>query len=186
MSLNSLASSRVAADVAVARDIAVAGRVKDGTSARSLRSASEDTVGPREEDVQNALSALVEYVPAETVTLYLATVASLPVLRASFPALDAWGVYILFAVLTPVLFALIYAGKRRAARQSRWPGLKLWPWWPMAAATMAFLAWGLAVPSGPLETITNGPLLGGLLAIFVSTFLGVLGRFFATPPEERT
>ena len=167
MSLNSLASTRVARDVEA--------RAKG----RALSIASEDAVGPKEEDVQNALSALVEYVPAETITLYLATVSSLPVLSAAVPALNALRTYIVFAVLTPILFALIYAGKRRAAGQSRWPGWKLWPWWPTVAATAAFLAWGLAVPDGPFATTDSGRVLGGLAAIVVSTLLGVLGRFFA-------
>jgi hypothetical protein len=43
-----------------------------------LSAASDDAVGPKEQDVQNALSALVEYVPAETITLYLATISALP------------------------------------------------------------------------------------------------------------
>ena len=163
MSLNSLAASRVAREV----------------PAVSLEAAykTDDAIGPREADVQNALSALVEYVPAETVTLYLATISSLSVL-----AISATTVYWFYGALTPILFALIYAGKRRAAGEPRWPGIKLWPWWPMTAATIAFLAWGLAVPEGPLAGTEGGTVLGGLLAIVVSTFLGVAGRFFAPKP----
>ena len=134
MSLNSLAVTRVAHDVSM-RD-----------TGKMLSFASEDATGPKEQDVQNALSALVEYLPAETITLYLATVASLPELVKFIPGFSAWMVYVLFGVLTPILFALIYSGKRRAAGQSRSPGWKLWPWWPMIASTIAFLAWGLAVP----------------------------------------
>jgi hypothetical protein len=144
--------------------------------------ASDDTLGDQGEDVQNALSALVEYVPAETITLYLATVSALPVLAAVVPWLNALTVYGLFALLTPILFGLIYAGKRRAAGKSRWPGWNAWPWWPMSAATLAFLAWGLAVPDGPFATTDNGRVLGALVAIVASTFLGVLGRVFAPRP----
>ena len=170
MSLNSLAASRLAHDLS------------KRASGTMLSVASEDGPGPKEQDVQNALSALVEYVPAETITLYLATVGSLPVLIESIPGLSAWMVYALFGVLTPILFALIYSGKRRAAGESRFPGWKLWPWWPMVAATIAFLAWGLAVPEGPFLTSEGGRVLGGLLAIIVSTLLGVIGRFFAPKP----
>jgi len=170
MSLNSLAASRII-------------REQPAGGARAFTAASDDAVGPAGADVQNALSALVEYVPAETVTLYLATMSSLPVLVVGIPGLNAWRIYLLFAVLTPALFSLIYAGKRHAAGQPRTPGLKQWPWWPMIAATIAFLAWGLAVPEGPqlLEDQTSSQVLGSLLAIFVSVILGVLGRFFATP-----
>ncbi|HUE84709.1 MAG TPA: hypothetical protein VMO26_01405 [Vicinamibacterales bacterium] len=166
MSLNSLASTRVAREAEARANV------------RILSSSSEDAVGPREDDVQNALSALVEYVPAETITLYIATVSSLPVLTAAVPALNALTVYIVFAALTPALFALVYAGKRRAAGESRWPGWRAWPWWPTVAATVAFLAWGLAVPDGPFSTTDSGRVLGSLVAIFVSTLLGVFGRFF--------
>lgn len=169
MSLNSLASSRVAREVW-------------SSDKAALSTASEDAVGPNEQDVQNALSALVEYVPAETITLYLATIASLPVLVDAVPSLSAEKVYLVYGVLTPVLFALIYAGKRRAARKTRWPGWREWPWWPMIAATVAFLAWGLTIPDGPFLTGEGGRVLAGLLAIVVSTVLGVVGRFFAPKP----
>jgi hypothetical protein len=172
MSLNSLAASRVAHELATRYQIT------------SFSIASDDAIGPKEQDVQNALSALVEYIPAETITLYLATISSLPVLIVTLPGLSAETIYAIFGALTPALFALIYAGKRRAAGRSRWPGSRLWPWWPMTAATIAFLAWGVAVPNGPFWTNESGRVLGGLLAIFVSTLLGVAGRFFAPAPRR--
>ncbi len=163
MSLNSLAASRVAREVPA---VSLEAGLK-----------SDDVIGPREADVQNALSALVEYVPAESVTLCLATISAISVL-----GVEAITVYLFYGALTPILFALIYAGKRRAAGESRWPGFKLWPWWPMAAATIAFLAWGLAVPEGPLPDTADGNVLGALVAIFVSSLLGVVGRLFAPKP----
>jgi len=59
MSLNSLAASQVARALSAS------------SPARMLSASSDDTIAPKEEDVQNALSALVEYVPAETVTIYV-------------------------------------------------------------------------------------------------------------------
>lgn len=171
MSLNSLAANRVARDVAPIAD------------KKGLSLASDDTIGPKGEDVQNALSALVEYVPAETIMLYLAAIASLPALVSVIPGLTAANVYWFFGALTPLFFALIYAGKRRAAGQPRSPGFVRWPWWTMIAATIAFLAWALAVPNGPFLASENGRVLSGLIAILVSTALGVLGRFFAPKPE---
>lgn len=171
MSLNSLAANHVALNVSASLE------------RRKIGAASEDTVGPKEQDVQNALSALVEYLPAETIALYLATVSSLPVLVDSIPGLSAIMVYCFFGILTPILFAAIYIGKRRAAGQSLWPGFKLWPWWTMIAATIAFLAWGLTVPDGPFLTSDSGRVLGGLLAIIVSTLLGVAGRVFGPKPS---
>ncbi len=171
MSLNSLASSRVAREVATSSQARVQGIT------------SEDTLGPKEQDVQNALSALVEYIPAETIALYLTTVSTLPVLGDAVSWLNPVTVYWLFGILTPVLFVMIYAGKRRAAGQSRWPGFDKWPWWPMVAATIAFLVWALAVPDSPFFDVENGTAFKGWLAIVVSTLLGVAGRLFGPAPE---
>ena len=170
MSLNSLAANRLARETTSPAPAAV------------RRSASEDSFGPTQEDVENSLSSLVEYVPTETVTMYLATLAAIPAIEGTF--LDAPFTYWLFAALTPILFALIYAGKRRAAGLERWPGKADWPWWPMAAATIAFLVWGLTVPNGPYLDNESGRVVSGLLAVVVSTLLGVAGRFFATTPAE--
>lgn len=172
MSLNSLATSYVA------HDLSRTPRGKD------LKVDSEETPDAKTQDVQNALSALVEYVPAETITLYLAALASLPALADLIPGLRAAQVYWLFAALTPLLFGLIYGGKRRAAGETRWPGWKLWPWWPMIAATIAFLVWGLAIPGAPFLTSESGRAISGLVALIASTLLGVAGRFFAPKPES--
>jgi Na+/proline symporter len=127
---------------------------------------------------------LVEYVPAETITLYLATIAALPAFQSDVRGDAQKMVYWGFAMLTPVLYALIYAGKRNAAGESRWPGFRGWPWWPTFAATAAFMAWAITVPGGPyLTRDSEGGVVAGLLAIFVSTLLGVAGRFFA--PTKR-
>ena len=44
-------------------------------------------------------------------------------------------------------------------------------------------AWGLAVPDGPFSTGEDGRAAGSLLAIIVSTLLGVVGRFLTPKPE---
>jgi polyferredoxin len=171
MSLNSLASSRVA------RDLAAKGR-------KPPSSRATDDAGLGAEDVQNALSALIEYVPAETITLYLAVISALPALQSFVTRLSLPAVYWGFVVITPVLFAVIYAGKRRAQGESRSPGLRNWPWWPMIAATIAFMAWALAAPSRPYFAGDVGGTVVGLLAIITSTLLGVAARFFGSPPGD--
>jgi uncharacterized membrane protein (DUF441 family) len=173
MSLNSLASGTVAREVAA----------KKGRQP-ALQEATED-VRTGTEDVQNALSALVEYVPAETITLYLAVASALPVLQRSIDALTAPIVYWGFVVLTPILFILIYAGKRRAAQLGhRFPQWKQWPWWPMCAATIAFMVWGLAGPNRPYFTGEGGDVVVGLFAIIASTVLGVIARFVGVPASS--
>lgn len=75
MSLNSLASSRVAREIATR------------PGAAGFRATSDDTIAPR--DVQNAVSALVEYIPAETITLYIAAIAVVPLWIDTAPRINA-------------------------------------------------------------------------------------------------
>lgn len=166
MSLNSVASTRVARELA-------------GRGGRTLGVAETDDGGTAP-DVQNALSQLVEYIPAETITIYLAVVSALPTIRRALPLLTPTLLYWAVAILTPVLYFLILVGKRRAAVGPGLPALKDWLW-PALAATVAFLAWALAVPSRPYLTGEEGGVTAGLLAVVVSVILGVLGRFFAPP-----
>lgn len=165
MSLNSLASGRVAREVAVKR------------RQPTLTRLTED-VGMGAEDVQNALSAIVEYVPAETITLYLAVASAVPVLQRSMASLTPRTIYWAFVALTPVLFSLIYAGKRKGQGEPGSPGLRAWPWWPTVAATISFMVWGLTTPNRPYFAGEGGDVVVGLLAIIASTLLGVVGRFF--------
>ncbi len=166
MSLNTLAANHVAREVATANQLAF-----------------DDTVGLRGENAQNALSALVEYIPTETITLYIALLASFPVVSKVLPWLSLTGIYWGLALLTPVLFGLILAGKRRARGKPRWQGWKNWPWWLMFASFAAFLAWGIAIPDGPYLTDENGRVLGSLIALVASTLLGVGGRFCGSSEE---
>jgi hypothetical protein len=168
MSLNSLSYSQVTRELG---------------ARRTHRAASDDAVSDATggtKDTQNALSALVEYMPTETVALYLATLAALPAARGEGMKLDATHVYWLFAFATPLFFVLIYAGKRRAAGLTLLPPPREWPWWPTTAATLAFLAWGLAVPDAGYFDDENRA-LAGVVAIGASAVLGVVGRLFARP-----
>lgn len=171
MSLYSLATGHVAREMAT------------DAQRDQLSKASDDALGAKGEDVQNALSALVEYIPTETITLYIALLSSLPVLKKILPWLNAVWLYAAFAVLTPILFGLIFAGKRRARGESRWQGWRNWPWWLTIASSIAFLAWGVAVPGGLSLGGENGGMLGSLIAIVASTLLGVFGRFLASPAK---
>lgn len=86
------------------------------------------------------------------------------------PARLYWG----FVVLTPILFLLIYIGKRRSQSLSFFPSSpKDWPWWKVIASTIAFMAWALAIP--PFIGSDAGKVLAALAALLVSTFLSLLG-----------
>lgn len=123
----------------------------------------------------NALDGLAKYIPTESITLYVAATAAMPSFEATFPSLTPFGLYVGFIALTPVLFLLIYMGKRRSQRLSFLPKeLTKWPWWKLFASTFAFGVWALAVP--PLITSDAGKVVAAFGALLVSTLLGAVGN----------
>ena len=124
----------------------------------------------------NALNALIQYIPTESVTLYIATLAAAPALEQALDFVTVEVIYWFFAVLTPILFVLIYLGKRRSAHLPVFPKRLEWPIWGVVSATIAFMAWALAVPSGPYLQNDAGGVVAGLLAVFVSLLLELIGR----------
>jgi len=189
VSLNSLASNRVARETAAKRrpprsadeTRLSTSHADDAPSAAAAPPRTTEDGGTGTEDVQNALSALIEYLPSETITLYLAVASSLTVLQEYIDGLTAKHVYWTFAALTPILYLLIYAGKRQARGEPRLPAVRDWPWWPMVAATVAFLAWALSGPNRPYFQGEGGGAIVALAAIVVSSLMGVLARFFVKP-----
>lgn len=132
--------------------------------------------------VNNALSMLVKYIPTESITLYVAAISAAPALKSFSARINETLIYWLFAILTPVLFALIYLGKRKAAQLPPSPPLKDWPWWKLFAATVAFIVWALAVPGNPyVSGDTAGGAVAGFFAIFISTILSILEPIFDRP-----
>jgi hypothetical protein len=124
-----------------------------------------------------ALDALVKYIPTESVTLYVAATAAMSSLTAAFPSLTPGRLYWGFVVFTPILFLLIYIGKRRSQNLRFLPeSVRDWPWWKLFAATVAFLFWALAIP--PLVSMPAGQVASAFGALLVSTLLTVLGGVF--------
>ena len=129
----------------------------------------------------NALDGLVKYIPTETITLYIAATAALSSLQAAFPSLTPGLLYWGFVVLTPLLFLLIYLGKRRSQNLPLLPQtVAEWPWWKLIASTIAFMVWALAVP--PLVSTNAGKVVAAFGAILVSTMLTLVGGV-VEPPE---
>jgi hypothetical protein len=149
----------------------------DANAAAQLRNAIEPVAAAspvQKTPPSNALDGLVKYIPTESITLYIAATAAMSSLTATFPSLTPNRLYWGFVVLTPILFLLIYIGKRRSQKLSALPqSLKIWPWWKLAASTTAFLVWALAVP--PLVTTDAGKIVAAFGALLVSTILSLLG-----------
>jgi hypothetical protein len=104
----------------------------------------------------------------------VAATAAFSSLNTTFPSLSAYRLYWIFVVLTPLLFLLIYVGKRRSQNLSFLPPSPLqWPWWKLIAATIAFMVWALAVP--PLVSSDAGKVVAAFGALLVSTMLSLVG-----------
>jgi hypothetical protein len=133
--------------------------------------------GDETKSPDNALSLLVKYIPTESVTIYVAALSAAPTLKNIRPGITEHSIYWFCGVLTPILFALIFYGKLKAAKLSL-KSLGDWPWWKTFAATVAFLAWALAVPGEPDIKGDGSGVVSGLLALFISTMLSVLEPIF--------
>jgi hypothetical protein len=120
---------------------------------------------------------LVGYIPTEIVTLYVAALSAQTALHTA--AINAVTILWFFVGLTPVLLLLIYLSKV-AASGGPLPGPRLWPWWKMAAATIAFFVWALAVPGNPYLR-EPASAVAGLGAMIASTLLSVVSPIFERP-----
>lgn len=115
---------------------------------------------------------LTKYIPVETITLFVAAMATWSSLAAAFPGITKWHIYGLGAILTPVILWLsAFNAFRRSGSTEQFP----LPWWRMTAATVAFLVWSLSVP--PMLDDWQRP-VAGLGALLISTFLTLFDPIF--------
>lgn len=129
----------------------------------------------------DVFEALSRYLPAETITLFLAGIAAVATMKDPPKDLGLW-LYAGFAVLTPVMYlALAYAKQREAERAAGQPPAPFEPHpWPPAAATIAFLVWALSIEGVLSQALmTSWGELVGLAAILVSGLLALADRVFA-------
>jgi hypothetical protein len=103
------------------------------------------------------LSALVKWIPTETITLYVAIQAALgditvpagkEVSEADFTSRWVWLVIVL-VVTVALTIALSYRAQKVAHPHVPFT----WPVFDSAAAGAAFVVWGLSLPSTPLRAI---------------------------------
>lgn len=172
MSINTLtneALSRSSDFQATVRRAAAAGEAAPEATAQDNR-------------ITNTVNVLFKYIPTESVTLYIAAVSASPALKTQFPFITDMQLYWFFAVLTPLLSLLIFAGKRRTSGLSLLPPVAQWPWWTTVAATIAFLAWALAVPGNQLLEGEAGGAIGAFVALVTSTILSLVEPIFQRAP----
>ena len=129
----------------------------------------------------SALDGLVKYIPTESITLYVAATAAIKSITDAFPWLTADCLYWGFVGLTPILFLLVYMGKRRSQNLPVLPQQSIqWPWWKLIACTVAFAFWALAVP--PLVATEGGKFVAAFGALFISTLLSLIGAVVEPAP----
>lgn len=110
----------------------------------------------------NGFEMLTRYIPTETITLYVGAMAARDEI-ASATGLGVWGIYWVFALLTPTLLALLL-------RRQEPP--KPVTWWPLFASCVAFLVWAMSVPGHPVADEWKA--LPAFAALLVSTLLSLL------------
>lgn len=153
--------------------VASRGRIRDFPRRDEAEGAT-----PGQPAASGVLDALSRYIPVEIVTLYIAALSALPALTETFASVSDVRLYWFFAALTPVLFLLVVAGKRRRTGLSALPALRHWPWWKLLASTIAFIVWALAVPTTPYLAGPAGKVVAAFGALLVSTFLTLLEPIF--------
>lgn len=124
-----------------------------------------------------ALDELTRYIPTETITLFVANVGILSVLARFWPWLSAIIIYVVWALLTPVIVYLVALGKHKSGNAV---GALPFPAWPMASSTIAFLAWGLAVPGMVGDDLLK--VIAAFGALVISKALSLLEPVFGVRP----
>jgi len=139
---------------------------------------------PGQEKASNPLEALVQYIPKEIITLYIAASSVMGSLKQTFPGITEVTIYWSFVVLTPIIFLLLYGAKRREKQLKLIPAINEWPVWRLLASTTAFGVWALAVPTSPyLQGTPGGEAIAAFGALLVSTFLTLLDPIFGRKTE---
>jgi len=132
----------------------------------------------------NAFDSLAHYIPIEAVTLYVAASSAMFALKETFTWITEARVYWSFVCFTPLLFLIIFCGKRREANLSLFPSARRWPWWKLVSSTVAFAVWALAIPTTPYLQGAAGGAVAAFGAVLVSTFLTLLQPIFESRTEQ--
>ena len=119
--------------------------------------------------IENVLSALSLYIPAEAMALFLAVSSALPAIQKTLNVDHLWVYWIFVFVISPGFFLLAYFAKLANSR-SPLPTAREFPWFRLTSSIIAFSVWGLCVPVPGIDRLGSG-VLYGLLATFVSMVL---------------
>jgi hypothetical protein len=156
-------------------------RVAPGKAPGAPPAAAEPAAAPPRSD--DALTSLTKYIPTEVLTLYLPAVAIVSALDEPLVTPGKKAAYWAFALgLTPLISLLVYLRRRALGRLRVWPSWRDFPLWSLIAATLAFLAWALALPGNPYLEKPAMKVASGFAALLASTILSLLEPIFLRKP----
>jgi hypothetical protein len=123
---------------------------------------------------RSALSLLSSFVPTESITIYLAAMATASAFQQQVPWVTVEFIFWSGAVVTAGLFIIGVIHERAIRNIDLW---QKFPFWKLFAAVIAFICWALAVPNSPyLGDSAAGRAVAGFLAIFISIILERVDR----------
>jgi len=164
------------ANIAIARREAP---IPAGTGA-AVKAAAVATQPPptRTGASSDALDVLMAYIPTETLVLYVAVLAAVQD-GSGVGSSAPWWSFRTFLVATPVVVWLVFAGKLRGMGEDLPLKIRAWPKWEMTAATVAFVAWAMALPDTPFMAFPwYSSALAGVTVLVASSVLGLLAPIF--------
>lgn len=124
------------------------------------------------EPQSNVLDALVHYIPAEIITLYVAFLGVAAGASGSYTA--RWVGAAVFLVLTPLFVWADWRAKVRATGHGDGANRLPLSRFNLVAATVAFAAWVLALPNGPFTELGfYNEQWAGFIALAASVVLGI-------------
>ncbi|MBN1301965.1 MAG: hypothetical protein JW995_12185 [Melioribacteraceae bacterium] len=132
----------------------------------------------KEQKGKDYFSLLTKYIPTESITLYVAFMSSAPLLKKELSFMTEAFIYWFLGILTPVMLLLMDYGKKKELKKINSEYTYYPPVWEMTASFIAFLCWALAVPNTPYFSSETGGIVAAMLALFISTFLGILEPVF--------
>ncbi|HEY0384256.1 MAG TPA: hypothetical protein VGC72_18860 [Candidatus Elarobacter sp.] len=101
--------------------------------------------GETKQPEQSPLSALVMFVPAETIAIFVTVATALLVAFPDSPITASRVWYVFCIVLTPLFTWIGFATQWRKDHGGDYPTTAVAPWFRIIASMIAFAAWGLAV-----------------------------------------
>jgi hypothetical protein len=146
--------------------------------------ASSDATADGDRAIGAAARAIVAYIPAEIVTVYVAATALITVPGAK-PAGGQWWLMWITLVLTPLTVWATVALKTRNTTGVLPLAPATWPWLQIVLASVAFILWAFSLPNTPFENLNwYRPVIGGVALLIGTLVVGLIASL--VEPSEAT